>query len=192
MIKLKTYKVRFSLKPVITAMNHNFSNDEMPSKINPEVSSRLKRNLLSIVNRMEGGRKWPQETFPPRRSGGCGDDVADDEFNDNNDRNSVSYSAHSNRHSPPPLGSPPPSDWLTVEAEVVSWNAVNTSHIASDFVICSPASMSDGVIDIVVLRAGITRVDLIKATAAKVCKFGFRSARSLIITRNGYLCGSIV
>ena len=63
-----------------------------------------------------------------------------------------------------------------VEAEVVSWNAVNTSHIASDFVICSPASMSDGVIDIVVLRAGITRVDLIKATAAKVCKYGFRSA----------------
>ena len=70
----------------------------------------------------------------------------------------------------PSIDRPPPSDWLTVETEIVSLNVVNASHLATDLLFCSPAKIDDGVADVVVIRRGISRGDVIKALSADVCK----------------------
>ena len=206
-IRLKTYKVRFSLKLVddggqSNGINKNYENDNSHARATAEdrrkPSSKLRKILLQRLKREE---KWVKRKDSRRRCWGRVDPPPDSgtvpdnahsptsraenreaAMTDNVNRNPRLGLSTNNllrrptatslfRHSTlPSIDRPPPSDWLTVETEIVSLNVVNASHLATDLLFCSPAKIDDGVADVVVIRRGISRGDIIKALSADVCK----------------------
>ena len=52
-----------------------------------------------------------------------------------------------------------PSNWITMETEVVMANVINISHLATETVAYTGAGLDDGLIFIYIIRAGISKVD---------------------------------
>jgi len=66
----------------------------------------------------------------------------------------------------PPLSSPLPSDWVTIEDDFVLVIAVSLTHIAQDMIVAPRSRLNDGVIYLSMVRAPISRVHLVKLFAA--------------------------
>lgn len=67
-----------------------------------------------------------------------------------------------NSSMPPPLDEPIPTNWITVDDEFVMVHAAYTSHLASDCHFIPEAKLNDGIIYLVLVRNGISRMQLAK------------------------------
>uniref|UniRef100_A0A1B0B759 sphingosine kinase n=1 Tax=Glossina palpalis gambiensis TaxID=67801 RepID=A0A1B0B759_9MUSC len=61
----------------------------------------------------------------------------------------------------PPLKSPLPADWNTEEGEFIMVHAAYTTHLAADCLFAPESKLNDGIIYLVIIRAGISRVQLL-------------------------------
>ncbi|KAM7349551.1 sphingosine kinase 1 isoform 1-T3 [Cochliomyia hominivorax] len=62
----------------------------------------------------------------------------------------------------PPLEQPLTEDWITEEGEYVLVQAANTTHLATDCLFAPDSKLNDGIIYLVIIRAGITRSQLMQ------------------------------
>ncbi len=57
----------------------------------------------------------------------------------------------------PPLSSPVPADWVVIEGEFLVFWAMNTSHAAHDMLAAPAARLSDGLLQLLLVRSGMSR-----------------------------------
>ncbi|CAO2632920.1 Sphingosine kinase 2 [Lemmus lemmus] len=69
-------------------------------------------------------------------------------------------------HLLPPLGSPLPPDWVTIEGEFVLMLAILPSHLGADLVAAPHARFDDGVVHLCWVRSGISRAALLRILLA--------------------------
>ncbi|XP_051004497.1 sphingosine kinase 2 [Acomys russatus] len=69
-------------------------------------------------------------------------------------------------HLLPPLGSPLPQDWVTIEGEFVLLLAILPSHICADLVAAPHARFDDGLVHLCWVRSGISRAALLRILLA--------------------------
>jgi len=62
----------------------------------------------------------------------------------------------------PPLSSPVPPDWVTLEDDFVLVIALGISHVGQGVIVAPRSKLADGVINLAMVRAPISRVRLIK------------------------------
>lgn len=62
----------------------------------------------------------------------------------------------------PPLGSPVPPDWVTLEEDFVLMLAISPSHLGADLVAAPHARFDDGLLHLCWVRAGISRATLLR------------------------------
>lgn len=62
----------------------------------------------------------------------------------------------------PSLTQPVPESWKTIEGEFVMMHSTNVSHLAKDCLFAPDAKLSDGIIWLVVIEAGISRHQLLQ------------------------------
>lgn len=72
------------------------------------------------------------------------------------------YNTHALQSSIPTLDKPLGSDWITEEGEFVLVQAAYTTHLASDCLFAPDSKLSDGIIYLVIIRAGISRAQLMQ------------------------------
>lgn len=65
-------------------------------------------------------------------------------------------------HLLPPLGSPLPSDWVTLEGDFVLILAISPSHLGADLVAAPHARFDDGLVHLCWVRSGISRAALLR------------------------------
>lgn len=69
-------------------------------------------------------------------------------------------------HLLPPLGSPLPQDWVTIEGEFVLMLAILPSHLGADLMAAPHARFDDGVVHLCWVRSGISRAALLRILLA--------------------------
>ncbi|XP_008843208.1 sphingosine kinase 2 isoform X2 [Nannospalax galili] len=69
-------------------------------------------------------------------------------------------------HLLPPLGSPLPPDWVTMEEDFVLMLAILPSHLCADLVAAPHARFDDGVVHLCWVRSGISRTALLRILLA--------------------------
>ncbi|KAL6053709.1 hypothetical protein STEG23_018942 [Scotinomys teguina] len=69
-------------------------------------------------------------------------------------------------HLLPPLGSPLPPDWVTIDGEFVLMLAILPSHLSADLVPAPHARFDDGVVHLCWVRSGISRAALLRILLA--------------------------
>lgn len=69
-------------------------------------------------------------------------------------------------HLLPPLGSPLPQDWVTIEGEFVLMLAILPSHLCADLMAAPHARFDDGVVHLCWVRSGISRAALLRILLA--------------------------
>ncbi|XP_020013661.1 sphingosine kinase 2 [Castor canadensis] len=65
-------------------------------------------------------------------------------------------------HLLPPLGTPLPSDWVTMEEDFVLMLAISPSHLSADMVAAPHARFDDGLVHLCWVRSGISRAALLR------------------------------
>ncbi|KAM5237298.1 sphingosine kinase 2 [Ctenodactylus gundi] len=65
-------------------------------------------------------------------------------------------------HLLPPLGTPLPPDWVTLEGDFVLFLAISPSHLGADLVMAPHARFDDGLVHLFWVRAGISRAMLLR------------------------------
>uniref|UniRef100_A0A2K6EGS5 sphingosine kinase n=1 Tax=Propithecus coquereli TaxID=379532 RepID=A0A2K6EGS5_PROCO len=65
-------------------------------------------------------------------------------------------------HLLPPLGTPLPPDWVTVEGDFVLMLAISPSHLGADMVAAPHARFDDGLVHLCWVRSGISRAALLR------------------------------
>nr|XP_012609862.1 sphingosine kinase 2 isoform X2 [Microcebus murinus]XP_012609863.1 sphingosine kinase 2 isoform X2 [Microcebus murinus] len=65
-------------------------------------------------------------------------------------------------HLLPPLGTPLPPDWVTVEGDFVLMLAISPSHLGADMVAAPHARFDDGLVHLCWVRSGISRASLLR------------------------------
>ncbi|XP_069919223.1 sphingosine kinase 2 isoform X2 [Oryctolagus cuniculus] len=65
-------------------------------------------------------------------------------------------------HLLPPLGSPLPPDWVTLEGDFVLMLAISPSHLGADLVAAPHARFDDGLVHLIWVRSGISRAMLLR------------------------------
>ncbi|XP_048646546.1 sphingosine kinase 2 isoform X4 [Marmota marmota marmota] len=65
-------------------------------------------------------------------------------------------------HLLPPLGSPLPPDWVTLEGDFVLLLAISPSHLSADLVAAPHARFDDGLVHLCWVRSGISRAALLR------------------------------
>uniref|UniRef100_A0A8C8YH78 sphingosine kinase n=1 Tax=Prolemur simus TaxID=1328070 RepID=A0A8C8YH78_PROSS len=65
-------------------------------------------------------------------------------------------------HLLPPLGTPLPPDWVTVEGDFVLMLAISPSHLGADMVAAPHARFDDGLVHLCWVRSGISRATLLR------------------------------
>ncbi|ELW47165.1 Sphingosine kinase 2 [Tupaia chinensis] len=65
-------------------------------------------------------------------------------------------------HLLPPLGTPLPPDWVTLEGDFVLMLAISPSHLGADMVAAPHARFDDGLVHLCWVRSGISRATLLR------------------------------
>lgn len=65
-------------------------------------------------------------------------------------------------HLLPPLGSPLPPDWVTLEGDFVLMLAISPSHLGADLVAAPHARFDDGLVHLLWVRSGVSRAMLLR------------------------------
>ena len=69
-------------------------------------------------------------------------------------------------HLLPPLDKPVPKDWVTIDEDFVTVCAAYQTHLGSDIIMAPDAHFNDGLIQLVIIRSGITKQQLFSLMAS--------------------------